>query len=109
MGDYIGKFKYRIRDLRRLKNMTMTEFGKAVGVAKTTVSNWETGRNFPSQDTLIKIANVFEITTDFLLGKDENSDEKPRIALDGNPDDLTDEQKIELQNFANYLISKNKK
>lgn len=53
----------RLRFLRG--SMTQTEFAKKVGISRSALANYETGRTIPNRDTLIKIANAFEISNDF--------------------------------------------
>ena len=61
-------FADRIKTLRTERGYTMQELGKLVGVKKTTVSNWESGVNYPNTDTLLELAKIFAISTDELLG-----------------------------------------
>lgn len=49
----------RIRLLRRSKGVTQTELGQAIGVGKTTISNYETGYSSPDTETLSKMAQYF--------------------------------------------------
>lgn len=62
-------FKYRIRDLRREKDITADELGNAVGVSRFSVSNWETGRNQPNNDILMKLCSYFNVSLDYLMGR----------------------------------------
>jgi len=57
-----------IKELRIAHGMNQVEFGKHVGVTKQCVSNWENDNVLPSVEMLVKIANVFGVSTDFLLG-----------------------------------------
>lgn len=59
----------RIKELRIAHNLTQVEFGNKLSVAKQTVSNWENNNIQPSIDMLIKIADYFGVTTDYLLGR----------------------------------------
>lgn len=87
----------RIRDLRMAHSMNQVEFAKRLSVTKQTVSNWENNNIMPSIDMLIKIADFFNTTTDFMLGR---SVEKS-IDVSG----LTDEQIAHI----NWLIKDLKK
>lgn len=71
----------RIYELRTQKGLSQKELGAILGVSNKAVSKWETGTAIPKTETLIKLAEVFEISTEELLGsvcKDENI--KERIA-----------------------------
>ena len=51
--------------------MSQVEFAKALCVTKQCVSNWENDNVVPSIDMLCKIADFFNVTTDYLLGREE--------------------------------------
>ena len=58
----------KIRDLRKQKRMSQTELAKSAGVSQTTVTAWETGKAEPSSSAVSKLADIFNVTTDYLLG-----------------------------------------
>lgn len=63
----------RIYELRKGKGLSQKELGEMVGVTNKSVSKWENGTAIPKTDTLVKLANVFEISPQELLqGKTEN-------------------------------------
>ena len=74
-----------IKRLRISHGMNQVEFARILGVTKQCVSNWENDNVLPSIDMLTKIADVFKVKTDFLLGREE------KVYLDVTG--LTDEQK----------------
>lgn len=61
----------RIKELADAKGITMVTLGRAVGASSGNMSDWKAGRSAPNVDKLIKIADYFGVTTDFLLGRDE--------------------------------------
>lgn len=61
-----------IKDLRRSKKLSQTDFAKIVGVSQTTVTAWETGKAEPSSSAITRIADYFNVSTDYLLGRKEN-------------------------------------
>lgn len=63
----------RIKELRTAHNLTQVEFGNKLSVAKQTVSNWENNNIQPSIDMLIKIADFFGVSTDYLLGRNNDN------------------------------------
>lgn len=65
----------KIRDLRKQKRLSQTELGKYIGVSQTTVTAWENGRAEPSSGYLSKLADYFNVTTDYLLGRPEKQNE----------------------------------
>lgn len=57
----------RISFLRQEKGWSQMELAEKVGVSQRYVSTWETGKNMPHVETLMKLAQVFEVSVDFLL------------------------------------------
>lgn len=62
-----------IKKLRSARGLNQVEFAKILGVSKQCVSNWENDNVMPSIEMLIKIADFFNVTTDFVLGRNEKS------------------------------------
>ena len=56
----------RIRQLRQDRRWTQAEFGTKIGVHQKQISAYERGVNIPSTDVLIKLADVFDVTLDYL-------------------------------------------
>ena len=90
----------RIKELRIAYKMNQVEFGKKLNVTKQSVSNWENNNIQPSIDMLIKIADCFSVSTDFLLGRDT------RKYLDVS--DLSSTEIVHLQNIINDLRERDK-
>ncbi len=59
-----------LKQLRVEKGLSQRELGKIFNVVNQTVSFWEIGAREPDLDTLILIANYFQVSVDFLLGVD---------------------------------------
>ncbi len=104
----------RIRDLRKEQKITMKSLGEAIGVAESTISLYENGKRQPDNDTLQKLADYFNTTTDYLLGRtDEPSvkslDEQLEgidFALYGETKELSETQKQDVLKFIKFLKSK---
>jgi len=58
----------RIKMLRKEKGLSQTELGELVGIAKQSVSNYESGMRIPSYIVLKKLAIYFNVTSDYLVG-----------------------------------------
>ena len=78
----------RLAELRTKRKLSQKEFGKILNVAQNTVSNWENGNREIGGGTLIKIADYFNVTTDYILGKDDKHGgyEEARNANAAKPD-----------------------
>ena len=78
----------RLRKLRKEKNLTMKQLGNIVGVTECAISQYELGKREPSNETLFKLADVFDVSVDYLLGRDEEQktpvpeDERDREILE---------------------------
>ncbi|AJE12370.1 XRE family transcriptional regulator [Clostridium botulinum] len=62
-------FGDRLRELREEKQLTQEELGKLLNVSRQAVSSYEKGENEPTIDALVKIANIFNVSLDYLLGR----------------------------------------
>lgn len=60
----------QIRRLRTARGITQVELAHRLGVSKQSVSNWESNNIQPSIELLEKIADLFGVTTDYLLGRE---------------------------------------
>jgi len=57
-----------VRMLRDERNLSQDQLAQKIGVSRSTVATYESGNRFPSLDSLIALARVFGVTTDYLLG-----------------------------------------
>lgn len=64
-------FSTRLKSIRIAKGITQKDFAVLLGVGQTTVANYERGIRLPDTDKLSKIASLFGVTIDYLLGRDE--------------------------------------
>jgi transcriptional regulator with XRE-family HTH domain len=63
----------RITQLRKQQNLSQDELAKRAEVSRTIIGNYERNTNTPSIEVLIKIANVFNVSVDFMIGEGELS------------------------------------
>lgn len=57
-----------LKELRESLGMTQEEFGKSIGVAKSTYNNYETGIRDPKSDFWVAVAQKYNVTIDYLMG-----------------------------------------
>lgn len=62
----------RIKELRIAQGLTQVELAQKIAVSKQAVSNWENNNIQPSIDMLLKIADYFGVSTDYLLGRNND-------------------------------------
>ncbi|EAF5428610.1 TPA: helix-turn-helix transcriptional regulator [Listeria innocua] len=65
-------FGNRLKQLRKNNNKTQEDISKILGISRGAYSHIENGRNEPDMETIVKLANIFEVSTDYLLGKSNN-------------------------------------
>ena len=58
-----------LKELRKEKKLTQTELASKLDISQKSYSNWESGKAEPTLDNIIKLANILNTTTDFLLGR----------------------------------------
>lgn len=64
------EFKDRLKELRLEKNVSQAELGKLVSMSKMAISHWEKGHSEPSISQLILLSNFFNVSVDYLVGKE---------------------------------------
>ena len=109
----IQEISYRIRELRLANNLEQTEVADYLGYkSDTTVSKWENGKNLPTGAKLVKLAKLFNTTTDYILhGKDINTTVSPDSLTQQITDKVvqltTQNKKIVLRTSEELLESQN--
>ncbi len=79
----IEKFSYRLTVLLDENNMTQTQLARKIGTSNVTICRYLTCERIPRLDVVTKIASVFNVSLDYLLGL---SDDKTIKDLNGNSD-----------------------
>lgn len=92
----------RIRELRSAKRMSQTQLAKAIHVSQQAITKWETGKSEPSSSAIDSIANYFNVSSDYLLGRTSNktpdrdlSKNQKLIAYSIGPD-VSDEERRDI-------------
>lgn len=97
----------RIAQLRKNKNLSQAKLAQKLSVNRATLSNWEIGRALPDVNMLVVIADFFNVTTDYLLGRTLLKGPVPGGNWDTRYDlDLPEEAFKEFDEFKNYLNHK---
>ena len=65
------EFNEKLQELRKIKGLTQEELADDLYVSRTAISKWESGRGYPSIDSLKEIAKYFSVTIDELLSSNE--------------------------------------
>jgi transcriptional regulator with XRE-family HTH domain len=65
------EFNEKLQELRKARSLTQEELAEALYVSRTAISKWESGRGYPSIDSLKEISRFFSVTIDDLICPDE--------------------------------------
>ncbi len=87
----------RIGELRAARGWSQVELAKRLGVVKQTVSNWENGNIQPSIEMLVRLAKLFGVSTDYLLGLEA----LPRLDVTGLPETVTAHLSLLIEDYRN--------
>ena len=108
-----GEFMERLKELRKQKGLFQKDIANKLGIDRTTYVKYETGASEPDIKTLLSIADIFDVSVDYLLGKteriekpaDENGElsERDKEIID-LMSSLSDEKFQQVVNFASYLL-----
>lgn len=88
-------FSNNFKDLRKLKELTQEQVAEKLGVTSQAISKWECGISYPDIEMLPIIANLFKVSTDFLLGVDITKQEKDIDEAIDKAQDLCNDNKYE--------------
>ena len=69
---------YRFRNARERAGLSTYEVAKRIGVSQPAVNQWDTGNKIPSVEMLCKLADLYCVSTDYLLGRDEPMESIPK-------------------------------
>ncbi|MBQ3502158.1 MAG: helix-turn-helix transcriptional regulator [Clostridia bacterium] len=61
----------RIRELRKLNNLTQTQLAEKLKTTQDTISLWELGKSYPDIESIILLCQLFDTSADYLLGLKE--------------------------------------
>ena len=69
-------FSERLKDLRKIKNLSQKQVAEILRTTNSSICDWECGRSQPDFETLVCIAEFFEVSADYLLGLEDESGAK---------------------------------
>ncbi|QXA19241.1 helix-turn-helix domain-containing protein [Streptococcus gordonii] len=93
------EFSERLKELRKQAHLTQVELAKRLGIGQSSYADWERGKKNPTQDNLIKLAQILNVSVDYLVGNsdEENTNkelEDIELLFRMNSKGLTDEEKV---------------
>lgn len=108
----------RLKELRQLNNISQKDLAKLLNKAESTISMWENGQREMDYETLKDVANYFQVSIDYLLGKSDvrniSDDRLDDIDLSAFPvgflgelSEMSKEQIEQLRTYARFLKQRN--
>lgn len=67
----VEKFSERIKELREEKGLSQRQLAVEINVSQANISRWENGTQDPSTEWLVNLADYFNVSVDFLLGRED--------------------------------------
>lgn len=61
-------FAERLKELRKAEGLCQRELAEQIGIGQSNISDWENGVSRPEYENLMRIARIFDVSTDYLLG-----------------------------------------
>ena len=74
--------KNRIKELREDRDLRQIDVANAIGIDQRSLSNYETGKTNPDSTAIIKLAEFFGVTCDYLLGVSERNLSNQQVVID---------------------------
>lgn len=101
----------RLKELRKEKGYSQLDISRILSVSQAAVSNWETGDNEPDSEALKKLAEILEVSVDYLIGHSDvrNPNQGYDIAMAGRFERLSDADKAFIKNLLDRLEADSKK
>lgn len=96
----------RVKELSKKRDMRVADLEDALGFGRNTIYQWN--KRTPGSDKLQKVADFFNVSTDYLLGRTNN----PKVNDDENllaahiADDVTEDEMEEIKQFIEFIKSK---
>lgn len=90
-----------LKDIRIKNKYNQEDIAEQLGVTKQTISNWEKGKRTPDINHLIKLANIYQVTLDSLIGIDKRTEDIELLNIILN---MRKEKKSQLLNFLKVTV-----
>ena len=102
-------------ELLKERDVTPYRVHKETGIAQSTLSDWKRGKSVPSAENMIKIAEFFDVSVDYLLGVSDVKNPPPQNerevllnALFDGDKSVTEDMMDEVKGFARYVWEREK-
>lgn len=83
----------KLREIRLQNGISQAKLAKTLGVARTTITNYESGESKPDIEMIMNIAKYFNVSTDYLLDFNQEQEKKEPEKVEFKTDRFTKKQK----------------
>ena len=90
-----------LKDIRIKNKYNQEDIAEQLGVTKQTISNWEKGKRTPDINHLIKLANIYQVTLDNLIGSDKQDECIELLNIISN---MSEDKRNKLLNFLKVTV-----
>lgn len=90
------EFSERLKILRKQAQLTQVDVAEKLGISQPAYASWERGIKKPTQENLVKIAQILNVSVDYLVGNSDYTEDKLdniELLFRMNSKGLTDEEK----------------
>jgi transcriptional regulator with XRE-family HTH domain len=98
----------RLKLLREEKKLKQLDIAKILGVSRTTYTQYETGKSEPDLATVAKLADYFNVSVDYLLGKTDIKHPIETIAAHHDGEEWTEEELEDIEAFKEFVRMRRK-
>lgn len=105
-------FAERLKELRKQAHLTQVELAKLLGIGQSSYADWERGKKKPTQGNLVKIAQILNVSVDYLVGNSDNTEDgldNIELLFRMNSKGLTDEEKATFKKELIEFMEERKK
>ena len=100
----------RLKELRNKQHISQAKLAEYLGITQQAYANYERGARQPDLETLVKLSEYFNVSTDYLLGKEEKSSADKELqgvdfALYGEVKDLSEAEKQDILSYIRFKKS----
>ena len=108
------EFAERLKTLRKQVKLTQTQIAEKLNISQQAYASWERGVKKPTQENLVKIAQVLNVTVDYLVGNSDeeftnNKLEDIEFLFRKNSEGLTDDEKVVFRKELIAFLEERKK
>ncbi|MDT2756943.1 helix-turn-helix transcriptional regulator [Enterococcus asini] len=92
----------RISDLRKRRGLNQEQLAEKLSVSPSTIAMWETNKRALKDDSLKQLADFFDVSTDYLLGRTDDKEKAPTLVAAHLDDDVSEEDMEDILKYIEF-------